>query len=80
MIIGMIDKAQGRDSPNNPFRLKRSSLSGSKKEEFRTVLSLLIPKRFTKSAFKPTRLKFLISHNPRGNTLITLKGNSVSHT
>jgi hypothetical protein len=55
MIIGMIDKAQGRDSPNNPFRLKRSSLSGSKKEEFRTVLSLLIPKRFTKSAFKPKR-------------------------
>jgi hypothetical protein len=28
---------------------------------------------------KPTRLKFLISHNPRGNTVITLKSKSVSH-
>jgi hypothetical protein len=27
-----------------------------------------------------TRLKFLISHNPRGNTVITLKSQSVSHT
>jgi hypothetical protein len=26
-----------------------------------------------------TRLKFLISHNPRGNTVITLKSKSVSH-
>jgi hypothetical protein len=28
---------------------------------------------------KKTRLKFLISHNPRGNTVITLKSKSVSH-
>jgi hypothetical protein len=28
---------------------------------------------------RKTRLKFLISHNPRGNTVITLKSKSVSH-
>jgi hypothetical protein len=33
-----------------------------------------------KSVSLKTRLKFLISHNPRGNTVITLKSKSVSHT
>jgi hypothetical protein len=32
-----------------------------------------------KHRLKKTRLKFLISHNPRGNTVITLKSKSVSH-
>jgi hypothetical protein len=39
------------DSPTKPTRFNRIQLSGPKKGEFCPALPLLIPERFTKSAF-----------------------------